>query len=188
MTSTNISEDGHKPFDYDHQIWQQNSSLVCTSWSRTVTIAPCRTKWSEITLLLAFGSKPYHKAANGLWTDPWEGQTLARQRTTADAGKHHNIDFICRLHKQLQLEGQEISISFIQVLHCMTSTFEIYETWWRPHPCHLCPAKDVQCHNCKHKGHFAVHCCSKSVAEVGNTPPLEQDYMILLISTLLAHN
>lgn len=122
------------------------------------------------------------------WTLNWPSRRPnARQRTTADAGKHH-IDFICRLHKQLQLEGQEISISFIQVLHCMTATFEIYETWWRPHPCHLCPAKDVQCHNCKHKGHFTVHCCSKSVAEVGNTPPLEQDYMILLISTLLAHN
>lgn len=59
---------------HNRKVRQQNSSLVCTSWSRTVTIAPCRTKWSETTLLLAFRSKPYHKTANGLWTDPREGQ------------------------------------------------------------------------------------------------------------------
>ena len=45
-----------------------------------------------------------------------------------------------------------------------------------PHPRHQCPAKDVQCHKCKHKGHFAVQCHSKSVAEVGNIPLPEQEY------------
>ena len=45
-----------------------------------------------------------------------------------------------------------------------------------PHPRHQCPAKDVQCHKCKHKGHFAVQCRSKSVAEVGDIPLSEQEY------------
>ena len=39
-----------------------------------------------------------------------------------------------------------------------------------PHPYHQCPAKDAQCHKCKHKGHFASNCRSKSVAEVGDIP------------------
>jgi transposase InsO family protein len=45
-----------------------------------------------------------------------------------------------------------------------------------PHPRHQCPARDAQCHKCKNKGHFAAHCRSKSVAEVSNTPLLEQEY------------
>ena len=45
-----------------------------------------------------------------------------------------------------------------------------------PHPRHQCPAKDMQCHKCKYEGHFAVHCRSKSVAEVGDIPPPEQEY------------
>ena len=45
-----------------------------------------------------------------------------------------------------------------------------------PHPRHQCPAKDVQCHKCKHKGHFAVQCRSKSVADVGDIPLPEQEY------------
>ena len=45
-----------------------------------------------------------------------------------------------------------------------------------PHPRHQCPARDVQCNKCKHKGHFAAHCRSKSVAEVTDTPMPEQEF------------
>ena len=45
-----------------------------------------------------------------------------------------------------------------------------------PHPRHQCPAKDTQCHKCKQKGHFAAHCRSKSVAEVGDIPQPSEEY------------
>ena len=54
-----------------------------------------------------------------------------------------------------------------------------------PHPRHQCPARDVQCNKCKHKGHFAAHCRSKSVAEVTDTPMPEQEFDdIAYLSTL----
>ena len=45
-----------------------------------------------------------------------------------------------------------------------------------PNPCHPCPARDVQCNKCKHKGHFAAHCRSKSIAEVADSQVHEEEF------------
>ena len=54
-----------------------------------------------------------------------------------------------------------------------------------PHPHQQCPARDVQCNKCKHKGHFAAHCRSKSVAKVADSQVHEEEFDdIAYLSTL----
>ena len=53
------------------------------------------------------------------------------------------------------------------------------------HPRQQCPARNVQCNKCTHKGHFAAHCRSKSVAEVTDSQVHEEEFDdIAYLSTL----
>ena len=48
-----------------------------------------------------------------------------------------------------------------------------------PHPRHLCPAKDSECHKCHKRGHYSAQCLSKSVGEICDPPESLDDFAFL---------
>ena len=74
-------------------------------------------------------------------------------------------------------EAQEDPISLIQASPCKTPIFHIvYEMWERPPSAPPMPHQRRAVPQMQVQGTFAVQCCSKSVAEVGNIRLPEEDY------------
>lgn len=55
-----------------------------------------------------------------------------------------------------------------------------------PHSQQSCPAKDVECHNCKMKGHYSSQCFSMAIAEVNeaDTTLYNTSYLTAIIDML----